>query len=137
MQYSNETGFDIVSKDSYFITKQTKLSGTKVLEGPRPTVLISVFVTLGSEIREMSGQVFSLSSRPLCRVPKQAWYSFYQPTEERLSGPCLTRSLNRSPVMGISSSNNTRKTVRMRSLLKLHLSENFLQTKGKNTKLTR
>ncbi|GFT53509.1 uncharacterized protein TNCV_3324861 [Trichonephila clavipes] len=61
--------------------------GTAALGGPRPTVPISVFMSLDAEVHE---QMFRLGgpSDPQCLVSKQAQYSFYRPIE-RLKGPFI------------------------------------------------
>ncbi|GFS71326.1 hypothetical protein TNCV_5050681 [Trichonephila clavipes] len=74
------------------ILSQTKLRGATAKERPRPTVPISVFVTLDSEVLE---QMFRSSSQseakpPLFSSQAKAWYSFYRLTEglSRLCPPC-------------------------------------------------
>ncbi|GFW43897.1 hypothetical protein TNCV_4786081 [Trichonephila clavipes] len=48
--------------------------------GPRPTMPLSVFVTLGTEVHEQVFQlVYHSDEQPQCLVPKEAWYSYINP----------------------------------------------------------
>ncbi|GFW54005.1 hypothetical protein TNCV_3828131 [Trichonephila clavipes] len=50
----------------------------------RPTVPISVFMTLGTEVHDQMFRSEGQSdAKPQCFVPKQAWYSFIDPLKRK------------------------------------------------------